>query len=340
MRAWLIILAITTAAFAGTTAYLARELAVERERAGSSAAPPAPASMATFPAAANTAMAMPAQRRAPATAPPQAMVGTGSGFGSGIAQAQPMSDADIRNAQAEYGKRFLAQIADPQQREEMLAERKVQMRQLFPRLEQVLGLTSEQYSRFLELQARQQLDMQEASSRCMVDPACSMSDLRLSSQDFHADEMASLLGPEGMQKFETYKNTLGEREAVSQLKSRLPDSLRFSDERAEQLITALAQERDALNQEAHRSGRGLTGFGIGAGTVFAPDESVPFEERYESARRYSQRLRDRAAQYLNVEQLRHFNEMQEDTLVSLRSALRNKQSRDHMAVIVNAGAAE
>ncbi len=245
-----------------------------------------------------------------------------------------MSEAEIKKAQAEYSQRFLSQIADPQRREEMLAERKMHMRNTFPRLEQVLGLTAEQYSRFLELQARQHLEIQEASSKCMVDAACDFRERRSTPQDFHGDEIASLLGPDGMQKFETYKNTMGEREAVNQLKSRLPDSQRLGDERAEQLITALAQEREALNQEAYRSGRGMTGFGIGAGMVFAPDESIPYEERFEAARRYSQRLRDRAAQYLNAEQLRQFNEMQEDTLISLRGALRNKDNGGYTAVAI------
>lgn len=333
MRAWLIILAISTAAFAGTTAYLAHELAVERERAGIAAPSIASASVSAT-ATPGAFSQTPAAPPAPATT--QAVTATLSAEPT-VTRAHSMSEADIKKAQAEYSRRFLAQIADPQQREEMVSERRVQMRNSFPRIEQVLGLTPEQYARFLELQARQQIDMQEAHSRCMVDPACQLRDMRWSPNDFHGDEIASLLGPDGMQKFEGYKNTMGEREAVSQLKSRLPDSQRLGDDRSEQLITALAQEREALNQEAFRNGSGMTGFGIGAGMVFAPADDRPFEERFEAARQYSQRLRDRAAQYLNAEQQRVFNEMQEDTLLSLRSALRNKDNGSYTTVTVNSG---
>jgi hypothetical protein len=333
MRAWLIILAISTAAFAGTTAYLAYELAVERERASLPAAAPYQSSLVSAASSPGTAQTKPSDAPAAATTP---AVTTNPDSGV-VTRSNSMTEADIKKAQAEYSRRFLAQMADPQQREDTVLERKVQMRHSFPRVEQVLGLTPEQYARFLELQARQQLDMQEAHSRCMVDPACQLRDMRWSPDDFHGDEIASLLGPERMQKFETYKNTMGEREAVSQLKSRLPDSQRLGDDRAEQLITALAQEREALNQEAYRSGSGMTGFGIGAGMVFAPANDRPFEERYEAARQYSQRLRDRAAQYLNAEQQRVFNEMQEDTLLSLRSALRNKDSGGYTAVTVSSG---
>jgi hypothetical protein len=332
MRAWLIALAITSATFAGTTLYLAHQLSVERDRASGAPAPVAGKVVAAAPTQPSSDIG---QAR-PAAQTTQAMAGRASGDPVAT-HAHPMSEADIRNAQADYSRRFLSQIADPQQREELLAERKVQMRNSFPRLDQVLGLTPEQYARFMDLQARQQIDMQEASARCMVDPACDPRDMRWSPNDFHGDDIANLLGPDGMQKFEAYKNTMGEREAVTQLRGRLPDSQRLGEDRSEQLITALAQEREAINQEAYRNGTGMTGFGIGAGMVFAPADDRPFEERYEAARRYSQRLRDRAAQYLNADQQRIFNEMQEDTLLSLRGALRNKDGADYTAVTVNAG---
>jgi hypothetical protein len=331
MRAWLIGLAITSATFAGTTVYFARELSLERERTAS-----APVSVASS----LSGIVDPIQP-GPGTAPPSPEqtepVMAGSGSVPPVTRAHPMSEADIKKMQADYSRRFLAQIADPQQREDMVSERRVQMRNSFPRIAQVLGLTPEQHARFIELQARQQIDMQEAHARCMADPACQPQDMRWSPNDFHGDEIASLLGPDGMQKFETYKNTMGEREAVSQLKSRLPDSQRLGDDRSEQLITALAQEREALNREAYGNGLGMTGFGIGAGMVFAPADDRPFEERFEAARQYSQRLRDRAAQYLNAEQQRVFNEMQEDTLMSLRSALRNKDNGSYTSVTVNSG---
>jgi hypothetical protein len=70
----------------------------------------------------------------------------------------------------------------------------------------------------------------------------------------------------------------------------------------------------------------MNGFGIGAGMVFTPNDGGSFEERYAAAKQNSQRLRDRAAQYLNAEQLRAFNEMQDETLLSLRSMLRHKDT--------------
>jgi hypothetical protein len=233
-----------------------------------------------------------------------------------------LTEADIRKAQAEYSKTMLAQLADPERREEMLAEHKMMMRYSYPRVDQVLGLSAEEHSRFLELFAQQQMDMQEASAHCMNDPACDLRDLHVRQGDSRKREIDELLGAERSAKFEAYKNTIGEREVVNQLRNRLPDVQRLSDANTELLVAALAEERDLIQREARTTG--TRGLGMGVGMVFAPTEDGTFEERYEIAQQSSQRLRDRASQYLTAEQMRVFNEMQDETLISLRGALRNK----------------
>ena len=137
-----------------------------------------------------------------------------------------------------------------------------------------------------------------------------------------------------MDKLATYKNTMGEREAVTQLRSRLPDAQRLSDDKAESLVAALAEEREAMHREAAQQGTGLNGYGMGAGMIFSPNDGRSLEERYEVAKQYSQRLRERAALVLNGEQLRAFNEMQDETLLGLRSMMRNKDSQSFSTVTI------
>jgi hypothetical protein len=60
--------------------------------------------------------------------------------------------------------------------------------------------------------------------------------------------------------------------------------------------------------------------------LFAPSQGTP-DSQYEAARQYSQRLRDRAAPYLNSEQLRLFNEMQDEQLLAFRNMLRSKHGQ-------------
>jgi len=235
--------------------------------------------------------------------------------------AQP-SDADIKRMQADHSRQLLARLDDPEGREEVRAEHRIMFRNMYPRVDKFLGLSAEQYEQMLNLMADQQIGMQEKFARCMVDPACDL-DTAVRYGEAQPREVSNFLGTERAAKFESYKNTLGERESVGQLRARLSDNSRMSEDTAERLISALAEERSAMHREAAASGNGMYSFGMGAGTLFAPAEGS-FESRYEAAQQNSQRLRERAAQFLNGEQLRAFNEMQDELLVSMRAQLRQK----------------
>jgi hypothetical protein len=177
--------------------------------------------------------------------------------------------------------------------------------------------------------ASQQIEMQERQMRCSLEPGCDPRTLWNTTGDTRQATINDFLGPERSGKFAAYTNTMGEREVVSQLRSRLPDAQRLTDDSAESLIAALAAERDAMSRET--MGRnGTTSYGFGAGMIMSTGDT--FEERYESARQNSQRLRDRASQYLSAEQMRVFNEMQDETLMSLRALLRNKDQMTSIAV--------
>jgi hypothetical protein len=334
MRTLVYTLALSTAAFAGSTVYYAHQLSLERERSAAQSRAVSAASTVSTPSSS------PAGHSATdAARKPEATPDTPGRTAAVVAEGQwqmgrPMSEDDMKRAQQEFSRRFLAQVADPQQREELVAERRMMMRHSFPRVDLVVGLTPEEHARFIELNALQQIEMQEATSRCTLDPACQMRDLYSRGQDSRSQDIADLLGPERAHKFEIYKNTMSEREAISQLRMRLPDAQRLSDDKAESLIAALAEEREAQHRDAAQRGVGMNGFGFGAGMVFSPNDGGTVEERYEAARQGSLRLRERAAQHLTPEQQRLFNEMQEETLLGLRAALRNKNNMSFQAVTV------
>lgn len=319
MRKLVSALALTTVAFAGSTVYFAHQLSVERARTAASA----PRLASADPAPARAAPPAPSPVESSAQPRQDAAV-----MGGGSAIALPTSEAEIKKMQAEYSRTLLAQFEDPERREEMLAQYKTMMRNTFPHVDQALGLTAEEYARFLELVARQQVDLQLANARCVLEPGCQMKDVLGDGGDRRQGEIDQLLGADRAQKFEAYKNTLGERESVAQLRNRLPDAQRLSDDKAESLVSALAEERELLHREAAQRGDTARGFNIGAGLVFAPSESGTLEERYEAARRSSQRLRDRAAQYLSADQMRAFNELQDEALINLRGLLRRKDVVD------------
>jgi hypothetical protein len=242
--------------------------------------------------------------------------------GEAARSAATHANEEAEAAQLRFATAFLAQAADPKGREDLIAERRMHMRHSFPALERVVGLSATEHAQLLTLLSEQQIEAETAHSRCVVDPACNSRQWHASTQTRQQD-IAALLGPDRARKFDQYKNTLGERETVTQMRARLPDSQRLSEPNAEGLVAALAEERTALTSQPNSD---YFGFGVGSGMLFAPSQGTP-EAQYEAARQYSQRLRDRAAPYLNSEQLRLFNEMQEEQLLAFRNMLRSKHGQ-------------
>jgi hypothetical protein len=320
MRTLAIILAFTAAAFAGSTVYLAHQLSVQRAANAELArlSTHRPAADSDAPVAAEGWFAGTAATAAPAEMPAHMEAFS---EGNGV-----VSDTDLQKLQAEYGNRFLAELADPARRQELIDERKMMFRRAYPRVDRVLGLTPDEYSRFTEHLAEQQLHGQEADARCMLNPDCQTlvaNEVQVGPDD-PPREIRELLGPARLQKFEQYKSSMGERESMAQFRNRLPDDLRFSEDVNESLVSALADERQQIQQEARQQGRDVSGFASGAGMVFTGADGDSADERYHAARQNSQRFHDRAAQILNPQQLRAFDEMQEENLIGLRSLLRNK----------------
>lgn len=319
MRIAIIALSILCLVLTGTTIYYARAhhaLAAERERPVLTASQPRPDNGPVASVERPSAIPRTSQDKAgePAT----------------VSESAPqtirhLSEEELKASQMQFAKAFLAQAEDPQARQDLVAERRMQMRHTFPAVDRVLGLDGDEYSKLLDLLAEQQIEIQTQHSRCVIDSTCKSHDWRFDDAT-QQREIAALLGAERSQRFETYKNTLGERESVTQLRVRLPDAIRLPDSRAEELIVALAEERAALSREAMQTGTGTMGFGFGAGMIMAPSDGTP-EAQFEAARQYSQRLRDRAAAHLDSEQQRVFNEMQEEQLVAFRNMLRNKNGQ-------------
>ncbi|HEU5138269.1 MAG TPA: hypothetical protein VFU13_24195 [Steroidobacteraceae bacterium] len=318
MRIALVTLSLTTVAFAASTAYFARELHVERSRP---AAEPRLAQVAT-------AAPLPAFEPRPAPAPAAAPASATTSRNATVAMvaapnAVPITEAQIQAQQRQYMEEMLARLQDPEQREEILSEYKMVSRNSNPRIAQALQLTSEEYDRLIELLAIGQVNSIETSAHCSLDPECLAHGIGRREPDWKAQEIANLLGPARQQKYDEYRNSIQERESVSQLRERLDDAAYLADGQAEALIRALADERQRITSDA---GGGFMGFGNGSGMAFVTVEAGSPEERFKSAQENSQRLRARAAEVLTPEQLRIFNEMQDEVVLSARQQLRQKQN--------------
>ena len=326
MRTVVIALSLTTAAFAASTVYFAREL--QAERASAAAAPPIYSS-STVAAPAGTAIDPgPASPPASASAPTAVTFATITGPGalaSGVPAPDSATHALIQAEQRKYHEQIIKRLDDPEQRAEMLEEYRMMVRSLNPRLAQTLKMSGEEAERLIELLAQQQLDQQEKFARCSVDTSCDFGPIGRDAAGANERELTNLLGAERRQEFEQYRNTMGERRSVTELRTRLSDADYLPEEKAEALIVALADERNQISVDASKRGGGVTGIGNGSGMILiTPSGSSP-EAQFASAQENSRRLRTRAAEVLTPAQMRAFDEMQEELLRSTRQQLRQTQ---------------
>jgi hypothetical protein len=322
MRPAVIALSLTTAAFAASTVYFARELRVER--ASAAASPPVYSSTSAVEAPGNAIEPSPAP--APTTVTFATLTGPGAMAGDAPAP-HSNTQALIQAEQRRYHEQIIKRLDDPEQRAEMLEEYRMIVSSLNPRLAQTLKMSGEEAERLIELLAQQQLTQQEKFARCAVDSSCDFQPIGRDEAGANERELANLLGAERRQEFEQYRNTMSERRSVTELRTRLSDADYLPDEKAEALIDALADERNQISVDASKRGGGVTGIGNGNGTgiiLITPSSDSP-EAQFASAQENSRRLRTRAAEVLTSAQQRVFEEMQEELLRSTRQQLRQAQ---------------
>ncbi|MBC8026039.1 MAG: hypothetical protein H7Y89_08615 [Steroidobacteraceae bacterium] len=237
---------------------------------------------------------------------------------------------ESRKRYLESEARFLEEIADPERRAELLDQTKLSVRAPLPRVAQHLSLTDEESDRLFTLLAEQQLQAHERQARCVTQPDCNYRGYAPADAEKQQQEMNALLGPERHEKFKQFQESMSERQAVSALRSNLPDSAFLNDQRAEDLVSALYDERTQFQNEALQRGTGFSGYGTGSGMLFVGDQGS-LDERVAAARRYSERLRERASQVLTAEQAKGFNQMQDELLANLREMLRNQDAEKSRA---------
>lgn len=316
----------TTLLFAGLSVHLALQLREER-----SAHAPLPQTAAPVPAAAATrnvfSPGSPADLAASQSAAPGS---TEDRVEHSFPVVVGTDQEEGRRRYLEAEARFLEEVADPARRAELLEQMKLSVRGPLPRVAQYLGLTDEEADRLFTLLAEQQLQAHERQARCVTQPDCNYRGFSSTDADTQQRELAELLGAARHEKFKQFQESMGERQAVAALRANLSDRAFLNDQRAEELVSALHDERTQFQNEALQRGTGFSGYGTGSGMLFIGDQGT-LEERVAAARRYSDRLRQRAAQVLTAEQAKSFNQMQDELLANLREMLRNQEQQASQA---------
>jgi hypothetical protein len=320
MRTSTVLLSITSLGFAASTLYLALESRAGRN-ATADVGPRAQNPVALAPASLST----PAGPLRNSTDPP-AMAGHGApkAAGAGPASVAPGSpQIDMRNEyQMASARSTMQTMSDPALRAKAVARfRDEQIAQL-TRLRDRMKLDSETFEKVVGLLAEDMQLQQENYARCVLDSGCDMMNIP-DSQD-HSQELIALLGADKYAQLYQFRATLTEWQTVVQLRGRLSEANYLGDANAERLMKSLTEEREHYYREVQQQGANTAGFGNGSGMVYYTVDG-PVEQQLASAAHYSQRMRARAADALNSEQLRAFNQLQDDLLAQLADHLRGTQ---------------
>jgi hypothetical protein len=333
MRTPTLILSLTTATFAMSTAWLAWELH-QRDAAPAMAAPGSSAGSATEPALASTGMNGKEDSLTTSTA--------SSGYTAGAASADPAQSTrntpaagsalaakrmDASDPTLAYARLLVARLDDSAQRQTLIDEQKVSIRQQYARLKEKLGLSDAKFEQLVTTLAEQNLQAQENWARCAIDAACDPKDQSRTRVDDRTQELLALLGADSYEDFTRFRDTLQERDAVAQLRGRLNDNLFLPQSQAEQLIAALADERKRYVEETTARGSSTGGWGSNLGTIMYPEDAATVEARLAEAAQYSQRLRARAATVLSAAQLAAFTQMQDELLAQMATFMRPAQRK-------------
>jgi len=319
MNRTVIILSLTIAALATSTAYLAVDKYLRGTDTTSN-------SQLTAAAPSDTPQRQPALPQPANTSDDAPTVGSArDSMRPGETALPPVTakpDAQVDGSLL-FARQFLARYDDSVQRAALLDETKTGIRRQYEKLKEQLKLSDATFEQLVTLQAEQTLQAQERYARCAVDPQCNVNDAsRYPPADDRSQEVLALLGAAGADAFNQFRGSIGERDQVIQLRGRLSDSNFLPEAQAERLIKALAEERKLYQHESAQRGVSLNGWGTQLGMLFFSNDSGSIDQQVAEAAQYSQRMRARAAEVLTPAQLAAYVQMQDELLAQLAASRR------------------
>ena len=183
---------------------------------------------------------------------------------------------------------------DPEWQKVRQAQQKFFFRRMYGDLIRELGLTQEEADAFVEALTEQQMSNLVIARQSGGDAVAMSSSMREARAEMNA-RLLELLGPAGLQQYEDYQRTLGERMRVNAIADQLEAlDVPLRDDQRKQLVTAMVEERERIPPPS------LDGL--------SPKEMA--DRQLEWHEDYERRIRERAAQVLTPEQLEQFTNLQ------------------------------
>jgi hypothetical protein len=216
-------------------------------------------------------------------------------------------------------------LENPERRAEYRAEQRTSLEQLYSDMEQELGIDAVTKDKVMELLTDEQLMRMETSFLVQPDHEAAMQ----KEADFETQCLASLrelLGPEGLEKLQFYRATLGERQQVNQFDALLPATEKLQPEQKSKLVRLFSEKNKGVLEQALRSHSSTMRIGE-MERLPSPEELqrrsqlLTIEGNEAMLRRAKEEnpvLEKRAAQFLSPAQLAAFTRMNEEESRRLR----------------------
>jgi hypothetical protein len=317
MKRLTLALGIAALFFAGTTAYFALELHEERiSRAADAHTPAPPATIANGSANSPGTFAESGDSRQSTS---DSAVSPTFAYSATTAQGNRSSgpsEEEQKQAAIAQSRKFLAEFSDPAGRARLLEQHKSILRSTSQGLADYLRMDPDQFARFIDHLAQQHLAHRETAARCMLVEHCTYGGIGQDIVDANNLEINSVFGAETFERYQFFQLSGNERQAMTELRGRLPDNARLSDAKAEELVRAWVDESARIREDMERVGYGI---GTSNSMVWVAMDKDPDGKRAAAANEFNQRFRERAAGVLTAEQLAIYTKLQDDALEQHRS---------------------
>jgi hypothetical protein len=244
----------------------------------------------------------------------EAVAGDGNTLQPNLFFSTPNS-ADVEKQMQQMRER----LANPDQRAQLLAEQRASIQRQYPDAELVLRIDAATKEKLFDALADQQLrQMDELYNRAPATRTYLDTYSQAQRETQRLDALREVLGDQGLERFQNYKATLGERFQIRSLTSRLAPGSELKPDQQEQLI-ALMHEQNQRQYDVLRSPRR---FMLSSNGKLPSREEMQRQSTLESIALNEESLRNmqasnrelsqRAAAFLTPDQLAAFSQMNAD----------------------------
>lgn len=222
----------------------------------------------------------------------------------------------------------LERFNDPKLRAAIVARARESLAQTWKPISASLRMPESTLENLLDVLSEQSASHDQRRLECQIDRLCNPEALNASLKESGRYNLESYLGPERLDKYNAYIESIPERTYIQDLQARMPDGGHVDDDTVERLALALSTERRRFVTSTEQSGKKIQviGFVVKEYEGDKAPKSIggPFNEVLTD--QFRSKLSDVASGILSSEQLAEFKKLQEERAneAKLMSGLHSK----------------